>query len=192
MQRIGDTLFRQRGLLVALLALYGLFHARPTGAGLWLGLSWAVLGESLRLWAIGYSGEPTRGQVLDAPVLVTAGPYAYVRNPLYVGNLLNSLGVLTASFYPWDIWRILSLWSGVVLLYLFLGRHEEKFLARLFGAEYEEYRRQVPAWWPNRRGFAHPSGRFCIRRSFRFERTSLLWWCLIWVVLGLKGWIYGT
>lgn len=192
MQRIGDTLFRQRGLLVALLALYGLFCARPTPSGFCLGLTWAILGEGLRCWAIGYSGEPTRGQTLDAPVLVTAGPYARVRNPLYVGNLLNSLGVLTAAFYPWDVTRILGLWLSVVALYLFLGSHEEKFLKGLFGAEYEEYRRQVPAWWPARRGYTRPNGQFCPRRSFRFERTSLLWWCLIWVVLGLKGWMYGT
>jgi protein-S-isoprenylcysteine O-methyltransferase Ste14 len=192
MQRIGDILFSQRGLLVALLALYGLFYARPSGAGLCHGLACALLGEGLRLWAIGYSGEPTRGQVLEAPQLVTAGPYAHVRNPLYVGNLLNSLGVLTAAFYPWDIPRILGLWLGITGLYLFLGSHEEKFLGRLFGAEYEEYRRQVPAWWPNRRGYTRPNGRFCPRRSLRYERTSLVWWCLIWVILGLKGWLYGT
>ncbi|MBX3168130.1 MAG: isoprenylcysteine carboxylmethyltransferase family protein [Candidatus Eremiobacteraeota bacterium] len=192
MQRIGDFLFRQRGLLVALLALYGLFHARPTAVGLCHGLSWALLGEALRLWAIGYSGEPTRGQVLEAPQLVTAGPYAYLRNPLYVGNLLNSLGVLTASFFPWDIPRILVLWLSVVCLYLFLGSHEEKFLGRLFGAEYEDYRRQVPAWWPTRQGYPRPNGQFCPRRSLRFERTSLVWWCLIWLVLGVKGWFYGS
>ena len=192
MQRIGDILFSQRGLLVALLAIYGLVYARPTGTGLCQGLVWALLGEGLRLWAIGYSGEPTRGQVLDAPQLITAGPYAHVRNPLYVGNLLNSLGVLTASFYPWDVPRILGLWLGVTGLYLFLASHEEKFLGQLFGAEYEEYRRQVPAWWPNRRGYARANGRFCPRRSLKYERTSLLWWCLIWVVLGLKGWLYGT
>ena len=191
MQRIGDFFFRQRGLIVALLAVYGLFYARPTAVGLCHGLAWALLGEMLRLWAIGYSGEPTRGQVLDAPQLVTAGPYAYLRNPLYVGNLLNSLGVLMASFFPWDIPRIFGLWLGVVGLYLFLGSHEEKFLCRLFGAEYEEYRRKVPAWWPNRRGYPKPNGHFCPRRSLRFERTSLVWWCLIWLVLGVKGWIYG-
>ncbi len=191
MQRIGDFLFRQRGLLVAVLAFYGLINARPTLAGFCQGLTWALMGEALRLWAIGYSGEPTRGQVLDAPQLVTAGPYAYLRNPLYVGNMLNSLGVLTAAFFPWDIPRILGLWLAVVGLYLFLGSHEEKFLGRLFGAEYEEYRRNVPAWWPNRRGYTKPNGQFCPRRSLRFERTSLVWWCLIWLVLGVKGWIYG-
>lgn len=190
MQQIGDILFRQRGLLVALVAVYGLCCARPTPLGLCHGLSWALLGEGLRLWAIGYSGEPTRGQVLDAPVLVTAGPYAYVRNPLYVGNLLNNLGVLTACFFPWDLTKLFGLWFAVTALYLFLGRHEEKFLGRVFGAEYEQYRREVPGWWPSRRGYARPNGRFCAKRSLRFERTSLVWWCLIWVVLVMKGWIY--
>ncbi|MBT9587896.1 isoprenylcysteine carboxylmethyltransferase family protein [bacterium] len=192
MERLGNLIFRLRGALVAILAVYGVIYAQPTGEGLAYGLAIAVTGEGLRIWAIGYSGEPTRGETLDAPQLITAGPYAFVRNPLYVGNLLNSLGVLMAAFYPWDIPRILGLWSLVAALYVFLGSHEEKFLAGLFGAEYAEYQRRVPAWVPNGHEFGKPTGAFCVRRSWQFERTSLMWWCLIWLVMAAKGWLYGA
>ena len=192
MDRLGNWIFRLRGALVAVLAVYGVFYAQPTREGFAYGLALALAGEGLRLWAIGYSGEPTRGETLEAPELITAGPYAYVRNPLYVGNLLNSLGVLMAAFYPWDILRILGLWLAVAGLYVFLGSHEEKFLAGLFGAEYQEYRRRVPAWLPNGHEFDKPRGRFSLRRSWQFERTSLMWWCLIWLVLTAKGWLYGA
>lgn len=187
-QRTGNFLFRQRGLLVALLAIYSLYYAQPNSVGLYYGFTWALLGESLRLWAIGYSGEPTRSQTLDAPVLVTAGPYAYVRNPLYLGNLLNSMGVLIAAFYPWNIPAILILGSGVTLLYLFLGKHEEKFLTQVFGTEYEEYQQHVPAWWPKLRGYQKTYGCFCLKHCLKFERSSLIWWCLIWLILIVKGW----
>jgi protein-S-isoprenylcysteine O-methyltransferase Ste14 len=192
MNKLGDVLFRLRGALVAVLAVYGLIYAQPSGEGLAYGLALALSGEGLRIWAIGYSGEPTRGETLEAPQLITAGPYAYVRNPLYVGNLLNSLGVLMAAFYPWDISRILGLWLMVATLYVFLGRHEEKFLAGLFGAEYAEYQRRVPAWLPTGHEYGRPRGTFSLSRSWQFERTSLIWWCLIWLAMAAKGWFYGA
>ena len=174
---------------MAALAFYALWHAHPCWEGLKLGLTWAVLGEGLRLWAIGYAGEPTRGEKLDAPLLVTAGPYAHVRNPLYVGNLLNSLGVLWAAFYPWACHQALLLWLLAVGLYALLVRHEEKFLTELFGQEYAHYRTEVPTWWPQRRGYSQARGNFCWRKGLYFERTSLLWWVLTWGVLVVKGWM---
>lgn len=185
---LGDLCFRLRGALMAVLALYALVTSQPTLAGLTQGFALALMGEALRLWAISYAGEPTRGETLDAPRLVTAGPYAYVRNPLYVGNLLNSLGVLAGAFHPWAWQRTLVLGSLTILFYTYLGRHEEKFLHRIFGAQYEHYRQQVPAWIPGRKPYRQPQGEFCWRRGLRFERTSLVWWCAIWMVLAWKGW----
>lgn len=173
---------------MALLALYSLAYAQPQWAWYKLGFCLALLGESLRLWAIAYSGEPTRGERLEAPRLITAGPYALVRNPLYVGNLLNSLGVVCASFLPWSPGNALVLWGGVVVLYVFLVSYEETFLSRTFGQEYEEYRRCVPAWCPHFRSYSRPYGSFNWSSCWRFERTSLLWWVLVWVALAVKGW----
>lgn len=194
--RIGDFCFRFRGGIVAILAVYSLIWAQPEWTWLGHGFVFALLGESLRLWAIGYSGEPTRGEFLEAPRLVTAGPYAYVRNPLYVGNLLNSLGVVTAAFMPWASTTAWGLWGSVVLFYLFLGNYEEKFLLQTFGTEYEDYRRHVPAWIPKAYGYARAQGEFSWRQGWRFERTSLIWWVLIWLALAAKGWylnsLYGA
>lgn len=188
MDKLGDRIFRVRGAILGVLAVYGILYAQPTSEGFWSGLALAMCGEALRMWAIGYSGEPTRGEQLDAPVLITAGPYAYVRNPLYVGNLLNGLGVLTAAFYPWDIPRMVGLFALAACLYVFLGGHEEKFLATQFGPQYEDYQRRVPAWLPNGHGYARSRGEFRAQRVLRFERTTLMWWCLIWLVLAAKGW----
>ncbi len=184
MDKLSDFLFRWRGALMALIALLCLMQARPTLESWQLGLRLALVGEMLRLWAIGYSGEATRSQDLKAPFLVTAGPYAYVRNPLYLGNLCNNLGVLVAAFYPWAWGRLVGWFVFTAGLYGLLAHREEKFLQQLFGQEYEAYRRQVRGWLPSAQAYAGARGSFCWMRSLRFERSSLLWWVLIWMVLG--------
>lgn len=188
MLRVGDLCFRFRGAVMGSLALFAVMWGEPCWSGLWKGAGCCFLGEALRVWGVGYAGEPTRGERLDAPQLVTAGPYAYVRNPLYVGNMLNGLGVATAAFYPQQAGCIVLSMLFVIVFYTFLGRHEETFLARLFGTQYDDYRRSVPAWLPTGSAYAQPHGRFCWRRSVRFERSSLLWLFLIWMVLVAKGW----
>jgi protein-S-isoprenylcysteine O-methyltransferase Ste14 len=80
--------------------------------------------------------------------LVVGGPYRYVRNPMYVAILgaivgqallLGRLGLLP---YAVALWLIAA---------AFVRRCEEPTLARRFGADYEAYRRAVPAWWPRLR-----------------------------------------
>lgn len=77
--------------------------------------------------------------------LVVSGFNRYIRNPLYFGSrsiilgqalLFGSLGVLIYSVIMW------------VVPAAFMHWYEERTLARQFGAEYEAYRRAVPAWWP--------------------------------------------
>lgn len=87
--------------------------------------------------------------------LVVSGFNRYVRNPMYFGLLLAILGqaLLFASlgvlFYAAVAWMAPA---------AFVRWYEEPTLARQFGAEYEAYRRAVPAWWPRLRPWS-PSGR---------------------------------
>ena len=187
-ERLGELCFRLRGAVMAVLALVALSQAAPTWGSFSQGFCLGLLGEAIRVWAVGYAGEPTRRGQLDAPVLISAGPYAWVRNPLYVGNLLNGLGVLTAALGPRSLASAWGVWAFVALYYVLLVRHEEKFLVRVFGGAYQEYRSRVPAWLPLRGARAGGEGRFCLGRSWRFERSSLLWWSLIWLYLAAKSW----
>src|SRR5215204_7668150 len=82
--------------------------------------------------------------------LVVGGVYRYVRNPMYVAVLAAIVG--QALF----LGRLgLLLYAGVVWVAVaaFVRFYEEPTLTRRFGAEYEAYRRAVPAWWPRLRSW---------------------------------------
>jgi protein-S-isoprenylcysteine O-methyltransferase Ste14 len=80
--------------------------------------------------------------------LVVGGLYRYVRNPMYVAILAAIvgqallLGRLGLLLYAAAVWTISA---------AFVRWYEEPTLTRRFGAEYEAYRRAVPAWWPRLR-----------------------------------------
>jgi len=110
---------------------------RPRPLTLLIGGAIAMPGLFLRAWATGYLRKN------DA--LATAGPYAYTRNPLYLGSFLIGLGFTIAAD------RIVL---GLVLALLFLGiyvpvmRVESATLAELFGESYQRYAEAVPLFWP--------------------------------------------
>ncbi len=84
------------------------------------------------------------GHVRKNEALATTGPYAYTRNPLYLGSLVMGLGFAVAAR---------SWWVGVALVVMFVAiylpviRDEEKFLRQKF-PEFEEYVGRVPRMWP--------------------------------------------
>lgn len=116
--------------------------ARPTWRFLALGAVVIVPGLLIRALASGH--------VRKNEALATSGPYAYTRNPLYLGSLLIGIGFAVAAR---------SWWVGVALVVMFFAiylpviRDEEAFLRRTF-PEFEEYARQVPRMFPRltRRG----------------------------------------
>src|SRR5580698_79631 len=88
--------FKNRGALLAVPAVALASFGTPSALSVTLGLPLAIAGELVRCWAVGYSGATTRGDEVSAPQLVTAGPYSYVRNPLYAGNFLTAAGFAIA------------------------------------------------------------------------------------------------
>jgi protein-S-isoprenylcysteine O-methyltransferase Ste14 len=84
------------------------------------------------------------GHVQKNEALATSGPYAYTRNPLYLGSLLIGIGFAIAAR---------SWWVGVVLVVMFFAiylpviRGEEAYLRQRF-PEFEEYARRVPRMFP--------------------------------------------
>jgi protein-S-isoprenylcysteine O-methyltransferase Ste14 len=129
--------------------------AKPTLVTLVVGFVTTLLGETVRFWGVAYAGSLTRvtGSV-GAPEVVIAGPYAYTRNPLYIGNILLYCGVGVAA-------NALAPWLVLVALAYFLVQYsmivslEEEFLEKEFGAGYLEFKKNVPRFFPLVRPYRH-------------------------------------
>jgi protein-S-isoprenylcysteine O-methyltransferase Ste14 len=113
-----------------------------------LGLACLLMGTLLRLWGTAHLGAHImRGTAMHGERLVAAGPYAYLRHPLYLGTWLISLA--TALLMPPDgALLFLVAYSGFLL---FLMTAEETFLANRLGETYLRYHRDVPRLLPNLR-----------------------------------------
>jgi protein-S-isoprenylcysteine O-methyltransferase Ste14 len=112
------------------------WFSRPDGRSLAVGLPVSALGLLLRAWATGHVEKNIR--------LAESGPYAYVRNPLYLGTLLAAAGFAIAS-RQWP----LAVLFGVVFVFIYLPaiELEEQHLRKLF-PDFAEYAERVPALWP--------------------------------------------
>lgn len=144
--RIGAILFRYRGFLpVPFLLVPLLVPARQTlGAWVWAALL-IVAGELLRLAGVAAAGTVTRRRSRNVQRLVTYGVFAWMRNPLYVGNLLIWTGFLIGSKVLWFLPVALILFA---IEYSFIVRYEEGVLESTFGTEYVEYKGRTPRWLP--------------------------------------------
>ncbi|MCB9913881.1 MAG: isoprenylcysteine carboxylmethyltransferase family protein [Planctomycetes bacterium] len=126
-------------LLFALFSSYGEWTSEP---GTWtVALLLAAAGIGMRVWGIRHCLYSYR----KVPRLATTGPYAYVRNPLYLGNTLVIAGATAASELMWLV-PFSVLWCLTV--FTLTIRDEERRLLDDYGDEYRAYREAVPAWLP--------------------------------------------
>lgn len=144
--------FKNRGALLSIPAAILAAFGKPSATGVAVGLPLAIAGELIRCWAVGYSGVTTRGDHVEAPQLITAGPYAYVRNPLYVGNFVTALGFAIAFTGKNSLAQKLALVGGslgvMAGVYATIIPHEEQFLRAQFGDAFDRYCERVPPLVP--------------------------------------------
>ena len=145
-----------------LLSRYGVAPPAAIGALQLAGIAAAIAGAALALWCIATFALVGRGTPapFDPPRrLVIRGPYAAVRNPMYIGALLALGG---ASLFYGSLALLGYALAFFVATHLFVALYEEPTLRRSFGAEYEAYCRRVHRWWPVR-GNPKEGGRFATR-----------------------------
>jgi protein-S-isoprenylcysteine O-methyltransferase Ste14 len=124
------------------------YFARQDSALLLIGVPFLLLGESIRMWAVSYAGGETRTRRVGAPALCSSGPFAFVRNPLYLGNMFMYLGIVFIAGSA-NIWLMVATTVAFFLIqYSLIVSLEEETLGAIFGQEYEEYRKNVPALFP--------------------------------------------
>ena len=144
-----------------------LIYAEPTIQSMVSGFIIALLGELLRLWGVSICGSETRttGNV-GATHLVTEGPFGYVRNPLYVGNILMyaGLGIMANALMPWLPFVVIFYF--VIQYYLIVTR-EEDHLKVAFADEYAVYMQNVPRFIPR---FTQYKGEHSFHRKADLQR----------------------
>ena len=144
--RAGAVLFRYRGFLpVPFLLIPLLVPGVQTRRGWEIGALFILAGEAFRLAGVSAAGTVTRRRSRAVQRLVTYGIFAWMRNPLYVGNLLIWLGFVIGSGLLWFLPVALALFA---LDYSLIVRYEEGVLESIFGSEYVEYKRRTPRWLP--------------------------------------------
>jgi protein-S-isoprenylcysteine O-methyltransferase Ste14 len=124
----------------ALAAAY-LWFARPEWTWIAAGSGFVLAGLAVRAAASGYIKKNRE--------LTTTGPYAYSRNPLYLGSILIALGFVVAARNAWIA-------AGAALMffaiYMPVVIAEEKHLRSIF-ADYDQYAASVPRFFPRVTGY---------------------------------------
>ena len=145
MSTAGGFFTRWRVRLGYPLAALVMYLSRPTPRGILFGGLIGVLGLWLRAYAAGYLHKQE--------VLTVTGPYAYTRNPLYLGSAILALGAGIAM----QSWISAGLLIGYfALFYSVVMRREEAELLARHGAAFQEYARAVPLFLPRFRAAKLP------------------------------------
>ncbi|MBI5359598.1 MAG: isoprenylcysteine carboxylmethyltransferase family protein [Planctomycetes bacterium] len=108
----------------------------PVGGGLFL------IGFAIRIW----SQQHLHYRMKIRKHMTTTGPYAIIRNPIYVGNVLMATGAVVTSEL---VWFAPCVFAWGFLIYGFAVKYEEAYLIEKFGAEYADYAAKTPGWFPN-------------------------------------------
>jgi protein-S-isoprenylcysteine O-methyltransferase Ste14 len=124
--------------------------AERAGSWRWVAVIPSVLGFGVALrcvWDFGWTGHGTPAPVAPPKRLVVVGFYRYVRNPMYVGFAMGWIG-LWIVFGRANVAAILVTIAVALGVHLFVVLYEEPTLRGKFGADYEEYCRNVRRWVP--------------------------------------------
>jgi len=190
--QVGRTWFKWRSFSPVpffLLMLVLPADFRADGWTVALAVFGVVLAESLRIWAVGHAGSATRTRGDTVPELVHAGPYRYVRNPLYIANIVlyTMVGVIGGFYY-----LSLAIFIVSVLEYIFIVQFEEHVLKQTFGPNYREFLARVPRWLPAfTPRIASTPHTFSLSRGLRSEKSTLILIGVMVALFGIKFWLQG-
>jgi protein-S-isoprenylcysteine O-methyltransferase Ste14 len=152
-------------------------HGVAIGAGIALAI--AIAAVALRVWGASYLSAPTVwDEKPQGEVLVQCGPFAFVRHPLYLGNVVLALGLGAAA--PLGGW--IFIFAATLLFVNALIRYEDDRLSERHEAAYDAYRRSVPSLVPRVSGLRTPKNvRPSLAQGLRSESFTAF------LILGVVG-----
>lgn len=157
-----------------------------------IGLIIALFGEFIRLWGVSYAGSETRTTgAVGGTNLVISGPFAFVRNPLYVGNITIYLGIGIMSYALFPYLQIAALLFFFYQYYAIVNE-EEEYLRETFGKDYEEYVKAVPRFIPRLTPYRNKNQKqppFQIGEGLKSEKRTLQAFFIITATLVLLWYV---
>jgi protein-S-isoprenylcysteine O-methyltransferase Ste14 len=176
---VGAWAFRNRSWLpiplgIAVVALS--WSTTPSLMAAVAGLMVLCAGQTLRFWAVRHIGPISRTRAHRTGPLITTGPYALTRNPLYVGNWCLWTGVVMITGI---LWMLPVVWLAFRIQYGEIVEWEERLISTRL-KRYTEYAACVPRWWPSAATWRATvtsrwaSGAFSWREVLHSERGTLL------------------
>lgn len=138
---------RKRTLFSLLVPIVFVLFAHPDTESLLMGLAFVIAGQGIRLWAAGCISKNRE--------LACCGPFAHVRNPLYLGSLFIATGYCFMSDLWWSF-----LVTAVFYYWFYFGTiySEEQHLETVLGDAYRKYRSEVPRLRPRLARFVSAFG----------------------------------
>jgi len=137
-----------------------------------MGMGYVIAGLLIRLWSNGYAIKNDK--------LTTSGPYAFVRNPLYLGTFLVAMGMAVV---------LKTGWAGIIfilamaLMYYRTIQEEQGILTSKFGEAYLRYKAKVPAMVPTLVPYAEgEKWPFSLQRLIDSKEHKTLFWVIVLII----------
>ncbi len=187
MSNIASQFFKYRSYTPIPFLVVMIFFANPNIWSLIAGFLIALSGELIRLWGVSWAGSETRTTGgAGGTFLIVSGPFGYVRNPLYVGNILLYLGIGVMSYAAFPYLQIAALIFFYVQ-YSFIVSEEEGYLKKAFSNDYSEYLKRVPKFIPRLTSYKPsnkiPQPPFNLKAGLKSERRSLQAFSIITLII---------
>jgi protein-S-isoprenylcysteine O-methyltransferase Ste14 len=188
---LGAALYRARSWTAVPFAIALLAVARPSAPLLAWGALLVLCGEALRVSGLRHLDATARGGRLHADALATGGPFRFVRNPIYLGNVLLVAGFLVAGGVAHPAFLACAA-AALAIQYGAIIAAEEAFLARRFPEAFARYRarvpRLVPRLLPRRAPYAPATTpRRATRDVLRAEFRTLHTLALLFILIGFRN-----
>ena len=197
---VSTLLYRFRGNILGVIAV-ALALAPPSllpdelyinncVAGMLIALLLYIISAFLRVQTRRYIGEHTRGKVHAADSLVTSGPYAHVRHPLYISKTGFALGI--AFFHLGVSFWVVPFMFVVIVFEVALSQIEDMFLEQKFGDDWRAWASKTPAIFPRLGDAKHVLPQRTFWQAFFADSSTWLWllFCNLLLVLRKVAYFY--
>ena len=169
MSEVAKRLFKYRSYTPLPFLVLMIIFAKPVVLSLIFGFVIAIIGELIRFWGVSWAGSETRTTSgVGGSNLIISGPFAYVRNPLYVGNMMLYLGV------------------GIMSWALFPYLQAAAFIFFAIQYYFKKYCENVPRFFPRIIPYKNPGieqPEFNSKKGFRSERRTLQAFASIFLIV---------